>query len=94
MESTRKRHNAAFKAKVALEAIKGEQTVSELASRFEIHPSRVQAWKRELIEAGPELFEGVSGRHSDGQEVLIAQLYQEIGRLKVERDFLSRRSGL
>lgn len=94
MQQTRKKHSAAFKAKVALEALKGDQTVAELASRYEVHPSRIQAWKRALTEGAAQLFENGTGRQGKEQESLIAHLYQEIGQLKVERDFLSRRSGL
>lgn len=94
MHQIRKKHNAAFKAKVALEALKGEHTVAELASRFAIHPSQVHAWKRALTDAAPEVFEHGGGKAGKEQEDLIAQLYQQIGQLKVERDFLSKRSGL
>jgi transposase-like protein len=94
MKQARKKHSPAFKAKVALEALKGDQTASELSSRFEVHPSRIQVWKKALIEEAPYLFGNGTGQHEKGQEALIAQLYQQIGQLKVERDFLSKRSGL
>jgi transposase-like protein len=94
MKQTRKKHSPAFKAKVALAALQGEHTIGELASRFEVHPSQIHAWKKALIQGAPQLFENGSGRPEKDQEVLTAQLYQQIGQLKVERDFLSRRSGL
>lgn len=94
MQGTRKQHSAGFKAKIALAAIRGDQTVAELAGRFGVHPSQIHAWKRALLEGAPSLFEAGRGRREKANEGLVAELYQQIGQLKVERDFLERKSGL
>ena len=93
MKRSRRKHGAAFKAKVALAALRGDQTISELASRFEIHPTLIHTWKKQLAESAPELFRSGHGRQVQGQEALVAKLYQQIGQLTVERDFSSGRSG-
>jgi transposase-like protein len=96
MKQKRMKHSPAFKAKVALAAIKGDKTVAELVSRFEVHPSQIHAWKKALLEGAGQVFEaGVGHKDKDkGRESLIPQLYQQIGQLKVEVDFLAERSGL
>lgn len=92
MSQNRKTHSTSFKAKVALAALRGDQTVAELASRFQVHPSRIHAWKRVLVEEAQELFHNGHGEQK-ANEGLIAQLYQQIGQLTVERDFLQQRRG-
>ena len=92
MSQIRKRHSPSFKAKVGLAALRGDQTVAELASRFQVYPSRIHTWKRVLVEGAQELFQNGHGQEK-ANEVLIAQLYQQIGQLTVERDFLQDRRG-
>ena len=91
MNQTRKKHSPVFKAKVALAALQGEHTIAELA-RTEVHPSQIHAWKKALIQGAPHL-EKWCWTPGEGPEVLTAQLYQQIGQLKVERDFLDGASG-
>jgi len=95
LRTARKQFTGAFKAKVALEAIKGSKSVNELAGLYEVHPVQIAAWKKRLVEGAPELL--ADGRKkADGAEgeALAAQLYQQIGQLKVELDFLKKKSGL
>ena len=89
----RRKHSPAFKAKVALEALKGQETVAQLAARYEVHPGQIQAWKKALTEGASGVFGNGKDQKARNEAVLIARLYQEIGQLKVERDFLAERSG-
>lgn len=85
----RKQYSAAFKAKVALEALKEEKTVAQIASDYEIHPTMVNAWNRELLEKLPGMFEdGRKKKEPDDPAKLTDRLYKQIGQLKVENDFL------
>ena len=93
MKQNRRKHTPSFKARVALGALKGEETTAELASRFEVHPSQIRAWKRELTEGATGIFGSDRDQNKKGGEALIAQLYQQIGQLKVERDFLENALG-
>ena len=93
MKQSHKKHSPSFKAKVTLEALKGEEATVEIASRFEVHPSQVRTWKRALVEGAAGLFGGDLDREKEADQTLIAQLYQHIGQLKVERDFWKNRLG-
>lgn len=86
----KKRYTAAFKSKVALEAIKGLKTISEIASDYEVHPNQVSQWKRQLRDGLENVFSDPrrSGRSEEKEK---AQLYEEIGRQKVELDWLKKK---
>jgi len=91
MGRTRKNHAKEFKAKVALDAIKGVQTLSELAARYKVHPTQIAQWKKHLVEGAPQVFERGHAGGAIDPEGLTAPLYQEIGRLKMELDFLQKK---
>ena len=93
MSKERRKHSPAFEAKVALEAVKGEETVAQLATRYEVHPGQIQAWKKALVEGASGVFGNGKEQKGRNDAALVARLYQEIGQLKVERDFLAERSG-
>jgi transposase len=91
MAQSRKKYSSDFKAKVALAAIKGEHTIAELASQFELHPVQISQWKKALLEGIPSLFAGKQIKEEKKEADLIDTLYRQIGQLTVERDFLSRK---
>jgi transposase-like protein len=88
MKENRRKHSPSFKAGVALEAFKGEETIAEIASRYEVHPNMVTKWKKALQDEAATIFGKERSRKKKQDENLVAQLYQQIGQLKVERDFL------
>lgn len=94
MPKQRKRHSAELKVKVALEAIKGQRRVNEIAAQYGVHPSQVTAWKRQALEQFPRVFSEGGVREAQEAEQLQARLYQEIGQLKIELDWLKKKSGL
>ena len=94
MKARRKRYTSEFKAKVALEAIKGQRTVNEIGARYGLHPNQVSQWKKQALEQLPEVFSDGRARKEKSEEELREQLYQQIGQLKVELDWLKKKSGL
>lgn len=93
MSMKRKSYSAKFKAKVALAALKNEQTVAELAVRFGVHPSMINSWKRALVSSAADIFD--KGHNTRKQnETQVNNLYRQIGQLKVENDFLSEKLNL
>jgi transposase-like protein len=87
----RKSYPAALKAKVALEAVKGDRSLSELASRYEVHPTQIGQWRKALLSRLPEIFSTKRRRREQNDEAEKARLYEEIGRLKVELDWLKKK---
>ena len=93
MKTTRKRYSADFKAKVALEAIRGDLTLAELATKHGIHHTMIAAWKRQAVEGMAGTFSGASDAARAASEAEVEKLHAKIGQLVVERDFLARASG-
>ena len=83
-----------MKARIALEAIKEQKTIQEIASHYGVHPSQVTNWKRQAIQGAPELFADRRSQPDTSEEALKAELYQQIGQLQVELDWLKKKSGL
>ena len=90
MKTTRKRYSGEFKAKVALEAIRGELTLAELAARHGIHPTMIATWKRQAIAGMAATFSGTAEASKAAGEAELEKLHAKIGQLVVERDFLSK----
>ncbi len=91
MTGMRKQYSEQFKFKVALEAIKGLATINEIASRFQVHPNQVRNWKKQLTEGGPTVFQRKSGKHQQSDSTQEAELYEQIGRLKMELEWLKKK---
>ncbi len=94
MTQIRKQYNPKFKAKVALEAIKGHRTINEIATAYSVHPTIVQKWKKQVLDLLPELFADGRARAAHSDEQLHDRLYQQIGHLTVELDWLKKKAGL
>ena len=93
MSKKRNRYTPEFKAKVALAALKNEETISELSARFGVHPTMINSWKRALLDGAAEVFNKVHNSRKQS-EAQVDDLYRQIGRLKVENDFLSKKLSL
>ncbi len=94
MTTQRRQHSGAFKAKVALEAIRGERTVNEMAADYGVHPVQITQWKRVALDALPDLFSSRRGATHKEEEAFKAALYQQIGQRKVALDWLKKTVGL
>ena len=94
MTMPRRQHSGAFKAKVALEAIRGERTLNELAAEYGVHPVQISHWKNVALEAWSQMFSSRRGPKQKDEDALKAALYQQIGQLQVELDWLKKKVGL
>jgi len=92
MPSMRRQHDAAFKAKVALEALKEEKTLAQISSEFGVHVNQIRQWRQQLFSMIPELFSDRRKKMEKDRDELEAELYQQIGQLKVELDWLKKKS--
>jgi transposase len=92
MAGKRKVHTPVFKARVALAAYKGEHTVNELAGQFGVHPTLIHAWKRQLTAGAEEIFSGPARAASADAEARQAELFEQIGRLKMELEWLKKKA--
>jgi putative transposase len=92
MSIQRKQYSAELKTRVALEAIKGHKTVNEIASEYGVHPTQIANWKKQALEGLPDVFSVTRSDQKKSEEDLIASLYQEIGHLKMQVDWLEKKS--
>jgi transposase-like protein len=92
MGAKRRRIEAALKAKAALAAVRGDRTTSELASQFAVHPTQIGQWKRQLLDGAAGLFSDDRRRAAENQDALIAELYEQIGRLQMEAAWLKKKA--
>lgn len=91
MATVRRRHSSEFKARVALEALKGQKTLNELATDYGVHPVQIAQWKRQAQDGLTGVFASPSGRQGKADQALIEPLYQQIGQFKVELDWLRKK---
>ena len=94
MTTTRKQYSPKFKARVAIEAIRGEKTLSQLGSQFKVHPMQIAKWRKAALEQLPDLFVDGRSRKARDEDADRDALYEEIGRLKMELDWLKKKAGL
>ena len=94
MKKGRRNHSAEFKARVALEAIKGNKSMAELSSEYAVHPNQISKWKKQVLEELPGIFSEKRTRDAAGEAEIKARLYQQIGQLQFELDWLKKKSGI
>lgn len=94
MGNIRRNHSAAFKAKVALEAVKKEKTIAQLSSEYGVHPNQIAQWRKRLLDEIPDIFSKKRQKKEANAEALESELYRQIGQLKVELDWLKKKSKL
>ncbi len=87
----RKKYEAGFKARVALEAFKGEKTLAQISSEYGVHANQISKWKRDLLKGSTEIFARKNSNHNDGSKEKIESLYKAVGELKVENDWLKKK---
>ena len=92
MSDNRKKYSATEKAKIALDAIKGDITLAQIAAKYSVHASQVNAWKKQALSYLPDAFSDKGKKEMNSYEGQLADLYEQIGRLKVENDFLKKKS--
>lgn len=92
MRKNRRTHDAALKAKVALEAVRGEKTMTQLASQYGVHPNQIGQWKKKLLKELPELFSDHRKAEERDRDDLESELYKQIGQLKVELEWIKKKS--
>ena len=90
MAFMRKQYEAVFKAKVALEVVKGKKTIAQIATEFEVHPNQIRQWRRHLLDVLPEVFSNRRPQHEKARDEIEAELYRQIGQLKVELEWLKK----
>lgn len=88
----RKNYQSDFKAKVALEAVKGRLTINEISKQYGVHPNQISKWKKQFLESLPQIFDNFKPAKNEQSEELVNQLYQQIGQMKFELDWLKKKS--
>jgi putative transposase len=92
MTKNRRRFSAEYKFRVALEAAKGQETISELASKYGLHPNQISQWKRQLLESGADVFNRHGDKAAQAESAEQSELYEQIGRLKMELEWLKKKA--
>lgn len=92
MTKKRRQHSSGFKFKIALEAVKGVKTVSQIAAEHNVHPTQISTWKKQLLRQGSTLFTRPNDRQRREQQEQEAELYEQIGRLKMELEWLKKKA--